>query len=173
MKLIRMKKDEFSLVYKEMEKNFPREEIRDFAPALALVDGEEKYRIYHIVDGDEKVGFLAVWGLDGFTFIEHFVVYGPYRNKGYGGLTLSLAKDEFKSLVLEAEPPETEMAKRRIAFYHRNGFLSNEEPYLQPSYRTAGEEVELVLMSYPTRLTDFFGAVKEIYTNVYKKEVRE
>ena len=29
---------------------------------------------------------MCVWSLNGFTFLEHFVINEKFRNKGYGGI---------------------------------------------------------------------------------------
>ena len=75
--------------------------------------------------------------------------------------------------MLEAEPPEEGMRARRVDFYERNGFVRNPQKYIQPAYREGGDEVELVLMSYPDTLGEFERAVEEIYKKVYNKNITE
>ena len=83
MQLEKICSEDFAAIYKEMEKNFILAERRDFAPAYELLQ-QEQYIMYHLVDNGEKVGFISLWQLTGFTYVEHFVVYEAYRNKGYG-----------------------------------------------------------------------------------------
>ena len=168
MKLIKAEREDFHLIYSEMEKSFIRDEIRDRDEALDTLN-DEKYSIYHVVDGDTRVGFMTVWELSGFAFLEHFVTYEFFRNKGYGHRALSLLKEKFESIILEAEPPHEDIQKRRISFYERNGFIKNDFPYIQPPYRASDTGVRLILMSYPLSLCDPDPYVKEIYKNVYKK----
>ena len=163
---------DFDEIYSEMEKNFVKEERRDYIPARNLLDKEE-YLVYHITVSGENVGFVTVWLLSDFAFVEHFVVYEKYRNLGYGGMAISLIKDKFGKAVLEAEPPEEGMRARRVDFYERNGFVRNPQKYIQPAYREGGDEVELVLMSYPDTLGEFERAVEEIYKKVYNKNITE
>ena len=168
MKIIKATREDFDLIYSEMEKSFIREEIRDYDSALETLN-EESYSIYHALDGDIRVGFMTVWELSGFAFLEHFVTYESFRNKGYGQKALTLLKEKFGRIILEAEPPLEDIQKRRISFYQRNGFRKNDFPYIQPPYRASDTGVGLILMSYPEPLGDAAPFVKEIYEKVYKK----
>ena len=167
MKLVKAAADHFDLIYAEMEKNFIADERRDKKDAEKIL-GSEKFSIY-LANNDDgvNVGFVTVWELTNFAFVEHFVIYERYRNKGYGGEALFELKKKYNALVLEAEPPLSGIQKRRIAFYERNGFLINPQKYIQPSYRIGGRGVELILMSFPSRLADFLATVCEVYENVY------
>ena len=160
------KKDFFS-IYSEMEKNFVREEIRDYGAALAVMENE-RYSIYQIINNGTRVGFISVWELPDFAFVEHFVIYDSYRNNGLGEKTLLLLKDKFDKILLEVEPPEDEIKTRRISFYKRCGFHENPNEYYQPPYRKGDTGTMLILLSYPKGLSDFEGAKKQIYTHVYK-----
>lgn len=171
MEIIKAKVEDFDLIYSEMEKNFVREEIRDRKAARAVME-DEKYVIYHVAKDGTRVGFMTVWELSGFAFLEHFVTYEKFRNKGYGHGALTLLKEKYKKIILEAEPPRSDIQKRRISFYERNGFTKNDFPYIQPPYREDDEGVPLVIMSYPSKLSDFDAHVTEIYGRVYKKTYR-
>ena len=168
MELKRIENEDFDLIYSEMEKNFIYEEYRDRISARKLLDKAE-YLVYHITEKGENVGFIAVWTLADFVFIEHFVIYEKYRNLGYGGMALSLIKEKYGKAVLEAEPPTGGIRARRVAFYERNGFRQNPQKYMQPALREDCDGVELVIMSYPDVLCDFDAAVKEIYEKVYNR----
>lgn len=171
MKLIKINDTEFDLIYKELEKNFIREERRDYCDARATLS-DKRYAVYHISNNGDRVGFITLWELSDFIFVEHFVIYEQYRSLGYGGLALSLLKNEFEKIVLEAEPPINYIQKRRIAFYERNGFLINEVSYVQPSYHESEDGVPLMLMSYPSRLENIEKVIFEIYKTVYKKSYK-
>lgn len=167
MKLIKARYEDFDPIYTEMEKNFILEERRDKNDAEKLFDKAE-YVIYHTKKDGKYIGFVTVWELSDFAFIEHFVTYEKYRSKGYGSEVLAKLKEKYGVLVLEAEPPQNDMQKRRIAFYERNGFCQNPQRYIQPSYRKDGRGVELVLMSFPSKLSDFENTVHQIYSSVYE-----
>lgn len=50
-------------------------------------------------------------------------------------------------ICLEVEPPENEIAKRRINFYRRNGYFLNEYSYIQPSLSLGRKQVPLMIMT--------------------------
>ena len=166
MRLQTASTEDFDFVYDALEKSFISEECRDREDARRLMD-EGRYTLLHVTDSEERVGFLTVWELDGFAFVEHFVTYEKYRNKGYGSAALELLKERYTNIVLEAEPPTEGIAARRVAFYERCGFCRNDQYYFQPPYREGGDGVELVLMSLPAVLEDFDRVVAEIYKKVY------
>lgn len=168
MELIEINESEFDNIYTQMQNNFILEERRDYIDAKAVLKNEE-YKIFHVRENGRNIGFISIWNLHDFAFIEHFVIYGEYRNLGYGSIALDKVKQAFKNLVLEAELPKVEIAKRRIGFYIRNGFVNNEKEYYQPSYRKGGEGVYLTLMSYPNKISDFEKTKQKIYKRVYNK----
>ena len=157
---------DFDGIYDAMEEAFPLEERRDRKAARALLENP-RYRIYHTVQDGVQTGFIALWELDGVTFLEHFVTYPACRNKGYGAQVLEILKAKYPVIVLEAEHPLTPIAARRLAFYKRLGFVANEYLYLQPSYHGEAAGVPLVLMSYPVALVDPTPVVKVLYREVY------
>ena len=161
-----MPKEHFDAFYAALEAGFDLSERRDREDALRVLDTPE-YSVHEIYAEGETVGFITFWALDGFAFLEHFVMLEQYRNRGYGREVLEILKSKFPRMVLEAEPPTEEIRRRRLAFYGRAGFCKNEKPYLQPSYRKGGETVPLIIMSYPDVIEDFDGAVKKIYSTVY------
>ena len=154
-------------VYGAMEEAFPREERRTREAHAALAN-EPRYKIYMAEKDGERVGFITVWELDSFTFADHFVIFPAHRNKGYGSAVLQALAAHYPALVLEAEPPEDPLKRRRLAFYRRNGFFENDYPYLQPSFHGPGAEVPLVLMSYPAPLPDPESTAQALYAQVYR-----
>jgi GNAT superfamily N-acetyltransferase len=160
---------DFDGFYREIEKNFPLDERRDYADALTLFE-DGKYEILYIWDNGINVGFITVWQLREFAFAEHFVIYENFRNRGYGAAALEALKKKYRGIVLEAEPPCEDIQKRRLAFYKRCGFVENDGEYMQPAYREDGSEVRLRIMSYPGALGDFSAVTKEILIKVYSKK---
>ena len=167
IKLTKAEKCDFDGIYAEMEKNFIPEERRDHAHAKRMLDCPE-FHVFHVVNEEEKVGFVSFWCLDGVTFFEHFVIYEPFRGNGIGEQVLTLMKKKFSPLVLECERPETPMQARRAAFYLRNGFCKNDCDYYQPSYREGGAEVPMLLLSYPSPLQDPHAVAAQIRREVYE-----
>lgn len=168
MKFIEVNIEDFDGVYRQMEESFPICERREYQEAKAVLK-EKDYTLFHIELDGQKVGFISIWQLNGFNFIEHFAIYSQYRNLGYGAKALSLAKQTWKNLILEVEPGKSEIAKRRLAFYCRNGFCKNSFKYFQPAYREGEDDVELVILSYPSLIEREEQVVKEIYKKVYAR----
>lgn len=168
IRFVELKAEEFDTVWGYMEESFPYEERRDREDARAALQ-EPFYRFYHIERDGLRVGFITVWSLGALSYIEHFAIYREHRGEGIGSLALELAKNCFRHLVLEVEPPESEQARRRIGFYRRAGLhLHPDFAYLQPSYH-GGEGVPLLLMSYPTPLCDPEAVARTLYKEVYRE----
>lgn len=165
MQLLKARKEDLKFIYFQMEQNFIREEIRDYFDAEKVFDNE-KYVVYHIVVEGERVGFMTVWYLEGFIFLEHFVVYGQYRGRGYGGVAFDMLLQQSDILVLECEPPKTPVQKKRVDFYIRHGMIISEREYFQPPYRKGGEGCKLKLLSN-VELTDFDKIVNILHKEVY------
>lgn len=144
---------DFDIVYSKMTSAFPYEERRDsFDEKECLKDS--RFRFLSLIDDDTAVGFVALWLLDGFIFLEHIAIDEDKRSSGYGSKAIELIKSEFNlPIILEAEPPVTEQQIKRIAFYKRLGFNVNDYEYTQPSYH-GGEGVPLLLLSLPHPMTD-------------------
>ena len=166
MTLQKIQQSEFDEIYTHLENNFIPAERRDYAHAKSLLTNPY-FTIYHVVEDYQNVGFVTVWELNGFDFIEHFVIYENYRNQGLGAKTLDLLKSRGKTLVLEAELAIDDFQKRRVAFYQRCKFVKNSFAYIQPPYRQCENGVPMVLMSYPCALDTMEKIVSEIYQKVY------
>ena len=166
MEFVALKKEEFTSVYEEMTKAFVKDEIRYFNDAVALLNNE-KYNIYHIVFDNKKVGFITIWKLSKFYFVEHFVIYNQYRNKGLGGKAIDEISKKFKKIILEAELPNDEISKRRLGFYSRHEFVINEFKYIQPAYHKELKPVEMKLLSYQNKVINKDEVIEEIHKEVY------
>ncbi|MBO5111665.1 MAG: GNAT family N-acetyltransferase [Clostridia bacterium] len=166
MELIRVTAEEFSAIYREMEKNFILEERRDEDAAREVL-AEPQFTLYHMIDGGKRVGFVSTWQIEGVLFIEHLVTYEAYRRHGYGRAVLDCLKAQGLPIVLEVELPTTEEASGRIEFYKKVGFHINDYPYHQPSYRPGGQGVDMILMSYPCALDEPDRIKNVLYRTVY------
>lgn len=163
--------EDFADVWRIMEASFPRNERRTREKQEELLTKEEKYELYAAKNEDQLLAFLAVWHFEKFTFIEHFAVDKDARNGGLGASMLKeLKKKTPQKIILEVEPPEDEMKKRRIAFYKRNGFSYNGYPYMQPAMNEDTKEIPLKIMSTEGELDeDGFLEVRDVlYTQLYK-----
>ena len=163
------KKEDFDRIYSGMKESFIPEEIRDEDHAKSLLDKDE-YIIYNILYKSAAVGFMTVWKLSEYAFLEHFVTYPEFRKMGYGKAALTRLAEIYEKIVLECEHPENEMKKRRFEFYKRCGFYPSDESYIQPSYRKGYDSVPLILMTYPRAEADSAQIITELYERVYETE---
>lgn len=136
---------------------FPPEERR---PLEHFPPADEAFRFYAVGDA----GLLTAWEFAGFTYIEHFAVFPHMRGRGIGSQALALLSGP---VILEVEPPELgHEARRRIAFYERNGFRLLPVGYVQPPYAPQLPAVPLRLMARGD-IGDVKAAISLIHRRVY------
>lgn len=166
----RFTKQDLEMIYSLMEKSFPSDEYRTKAATGALFD-DPAYRVIGRRDGDKICAIAAMWELESFLFIEHLAVDPEMRCGGIGQSLLREAMEESKLHVcLEVELPETDIARRRIGFYERNGFFLNDYPYYQPPMAEGKSKVPLLIMTSGRRISpDEFASLRDLlYRKVYK-----
>ncbi len=135
--------------------SFPENERR----AKEYQEETMKRELYHfdvVLDSGELIGFIGWWDFDDVRFIEHFATSASLRGQGYGAQILrSFAAESTKPIILEVEHPTYELARRRIGFYERLGFVLNPYGYEHPSYQQLdGQTVSLMIMSYPEPISE-------------------
>lgn len=141
------------------EQSFPLCEQRPLGEHIkALADPAFQYNL--LTDEGKLVGLLSWWeweAKDGtpFRFGEHFAISPRIRSKGYGSQALKyLFGDDSRLVLLEIDPPEDDISRRREQFYLRNGLVTNYEyDHVHPSFRSPTEAHKLMIMSYPRTLT--------------------
>ena len=140
---------------------FPREERREVCYWERLASARsDTFRIRGIYDCRDGrplwAGFISTWCFGRFTYVEHFATAPGLRGGGIGTTALHLLHraEGGRPIVLEVEPPATETARRRIAFYERNGFSLCTRAYVQPSYRPE-EEAYGPTLQLMTTVADF------------------
>lgn len=161
---------QFQEIYMVMEKAFPKEERRDAAGQKTVLDNPS-YRLLARENDGRITAFFAYWELKDFWFGEHFAVEESLRGQGIGGVMLDrLCRACPMDFILEVEPPETEIAGRRIRFYEKHGFHLNPYPYEQPALQAGTEPIPLLIMSHSHPLSPRrFEAVRaELYKKVYQ-----
>lgn len=146
---------DFDSLYRLMEASFPPSEFRTYEGQKSLLE-DKRYRVIAEKGPDGRTNaFIAVWKFPQFQFLEHMAVDPSLRGQGVGGRMLSAFVAESSiPVLLEVEPPETEWASRRIAFYERLGFTLNPYPYEQPPLRENQTPLSLLVMSGPSPLTE-------------------
>ena len=167
----RLSEADFDQVFSLMERSFPADERRDYNGQRKLL-AEPAYTLY-TKRSPEDTGlqaFLALWEMDDMAYIEHFAVDPGCRNGGLGGRTLQeVIALSGKRIVLEVELPETELARRRIGFYERNGFTYNDHFYMQPPMAEGRNAIPLRLMTTggPLDEAEFSRLRGLLYKKVY------
>ncbi len=161
----------FDEAYRILSDSFPADEIRPYEMQKALLE-DPAYRFYGVLDRDSGAvkALLAVYDLDAVIFVEHFAVSADCRNQGLGAKMLRQLLDSCGKMVcLEVEHPTTDMAKRRMALYQRNGFFVNGYPYVQPPLAPGQNSVPLVLMTAgkPVNPAEFRQIQALLYSRVY------
>lgn len=175
--LERMRPEAFDQVFSIMERSFPADEYRTYEEQKELLL-EPRYHIYVCMRQDPDracvEAFLAVWQFEDFTYIEHLASDPAIRGQGRGSAILQEAAALFPNQIcLEVEPPDTELAKRRIAFYQRNGFYLNSYPYIQPPISKGKQVLPLMIMTSQAGITEerFQQLRTELYREVYKQGI--
>lgn len=166
----KLKIQNFDDIYALLKTSFPCDEYRTYDEQKSLLENPA-YSIYVMYNEFQNIkAFIAVWKFDKFAYIEHFVVTNDYRNCGIGtNILKELVELLGKTVCLEVEPPETEMASRRINFYKRNNFFLNEYPYIQPSMSKGKKAIPLFVMTLGSKVDEKkFEEIKcTLYTEVY------
>lgn len=152
------------------EASFPADERRRWSDiAEKLNDKASGYSLKVITVDEFFAGFITQWMLPECVFVEHFAIAGECRGCGIGGKVIDrVIADAGVPVVLEAEMPEKgEMARRRIGFYRRHGFVACEGfDYIQPSYDTGQPLLLLMLMITDTSM-DISAVARKIHRVAY------
>lgn len=171
--LTRLYEQDFDALYRIMQQSFPADEMRPYNAQKALFKKDEFFA-YGVKETDGTLAaFITFWKMDGFTFGENFAVDKSRRGSGLGSdiirETVEMSGERF---ILEVEPPETEIARRRIAFYERAGFTLNDYDYMQPALAKGQNSIKLMIMSTGGRLTqqNFTDVKTQLYKKVYGVE---
>lgn len=157
----------FELLYQNA---FPEMERRTLPQQLKLFENQPSYFCDQYYVDDQFIGFIAFWKMGSFVFIEHMAVSDELRSQGHGSNMLAeLHQRMMLPIILEVEKPEEgDGAKRRIHFYIKNGFVENDQEYVQPAYDEDKSPVSMLLLStIQLTVAQFDQFVSEIHEKVY------
>lgn len=152
--------------------SFPIEERRPWKDVERLLQADcGSYNLKVIIENDDFAGFISYWHFGNFCYVEHFAIKPQLRGNGVGAMALQqLISHVGCPVVLEVELPcQGETARRRVAFYHRNGFTPHYDfEYLQPPYADGLPSVPLMLMTAnATANVDLKSIVATLHQEVY------
>lgn len=134
---------QISFPYYEQREKYSQDEI--------IKDNE--YHFSLIYDKNIFVGLVLYWEQQ-FIYIEHLCILPEMRNKQYGKKTLALLAEQGKMLILEIDPPEDDISKRRKIFYERCNFTENPFSHIHPPYHKENEGHRLVIMTSPQKISN-------------------
>lgn len=168
-----MPDEKFSRMFEIMECSFPKAEHGSFNLHRAEMRKPDFRCLCYEPDGI-PAGFMNFYMFEGenVAFLEHFAVSQELRGKGVGSGLMRYFREMTapRNIVLEVEPPEGEVERRRIAFYQRNGFILNNGDYFQPDFYGSDHGLPLKLMSTQPMDEQEFQRVKQlIHRRAYDK----
>ena len=153
-------------IYASYCQSFPEDERRELAQFQKLFN-HKMVELLSIVQENKNIGYLILWKLSHFVFIEHFEVFETFRGQSFGSQILKELSDIYPKIVLETEHGNlNEIAKRRVSFYQRNGFSIIDNNYIQPKYSEEKKSLPLLLLANFTTPNPQKIAT-EIHNNVY------
>lgn len=164
--------EELALIENLYSEAFPENERRTLEGLRHQCLNEKECSVNLIKGGDKVLGLCIFWKLHSFSFVEHMAIFPEMRGMQAGEKTLDILRNILPGpVILEVEPPEDEMSRRRINFYLRNGYYLHDLIYFQPSYHGEKHGPELRLMTTRADITNsaLSKFAQVIRTKVYGK----
>lgn len=148
---------------------FPPDEYRPLPAQRHNAAREGTFHLMIARNGNNPVGFISYWQLNGICYVEHLATTPAERGKGHGNAILAEMQKLVGTTVLEVETPTDDISRRRIEFYKRQGFELCNIPYTQPPYCESGNSIPMFLMFRGAKPTKelFEETKKEIYSKIY------
>lgn len=158
------------------EESFPVYERWNFEEII-LRQKESSCRVYAVLDDDKVIGIYVPWHFGTFIFIEYIAIDKYSRGKNYGSIVLKEILDSAKKMiVIEVEPKESnDMAKKRIEWYERFGFIMSDEKYAMPSLENLENLTFVNMKIMSTRSIskeEFLNIKNTLYKEIYKIDKR-
>lgn len=134
-------------IYNSYSGTFPEEERRNWTQFVNLFSNPN-VKIISVLHESKTVGYLIIWELSNYVFVEHFEVFAEFRSQKLGSYITGYLFKNYPRIILEIEPEDlNEDAKRRYSFYQKNGFTLIDEMYVQPSYGEGKQSLDLWLLA--------------------------
>lgn len=171
MELKRITSEDYDRFYAMLENDFCADE-RKSKDAEFESFADEKFSPNFIYEAGKLLGYICFWNFEKFVYVEHLAISKELRGHGLGSKFVTEFVSNFnKDIILEAELPVETIAKKRISFYERNGFVLNPYEYSQPAYREDSNTVPMLVMSHGNKLPEeiFNAYIQEIKKTVYNK----
>jgi len=154
------------------EAAFPRIERRPFENLCRAARERENACAEGVLCDGKLIGLVFFWRFTEpvkFIFGEYIVIAPHWQGRGVGEVVVhTLLAREGVPLVFETEPPETETARRRIAFHERIGGRLWDASYMQPTYHADLPWIPMYLYRNGEIADGFRDAIREaIHREVY------
>ncbi|MBV8326105.1 N-acetyltransferase [Chryseobacterium sp.] len=134
-------------IYNSYTSTFPVDEQRDKEQFMGLLLNPQT-KIMSVVHENQAIGYLIVWELSSFVFVEHFEVFEIFRSKKLGSHIIGHLLESYPNIILEIEPADLGGdAERRYSFYQRNHFKVIDTTHVQPSYGEGKQSLNLWLLA--------------------------
>ncbi|MDO6993106.1 GNAT family N-acetyltransferase [Brachyspira innocens] len=181
IKLIEMKYNLENIdFYKKLYNDaFPKEERWSFDMILENKDNNN-YKLYAVLDDNMPIGLTMIWNLDDFNFGEYLAIDKKLRGKKYGSEVLIKILDMLKDklIVIEVEPYElNEIAKKRIEWYKRFGFILADYEYDMPSLdennKISSIKMKIMTSRKLKNKEEHDNITKTLYETIYKPRLDE
>lgn len=154
---------------------FPAEERRFPEAQEELMLNEKDFHCCVLKSDNKQIGLFSYWDFGWFAYAEHFAIKEELRGHKFGEKAMKqFVNDIKKPVILEAETPDSDIAKRRIGFYQRIGYKLSDIEYMQPAYDPTLSSIPLVLMEYGGNILEneetARKAIGTIYRYAYRRE---
>lgn len=165
--------EEAKLIYtKNMEKDFPEDEIPDYNKFVKLTE-KNIHDVYLYNTNNSDVAYFITVEKDNNILITHLAVIKEYRSKGIGKVLLEEIKKHFKDkniLIVEVEAEsrannkeELDIINKRKRYYSNLGFVQCQNM----SYILYNVDYDILTYS-PNNRTYEPNEVKKIIEEIYK-----
>jgi len=120
------------LVWQIYGESFPRYEQRQSQHQPQKMR-DPRYHCQIFYQDGLLLGFIFWWACGEQVYIEHLAINPALRGRNYGSRLLAeFCERAGKTVILEIDPPEDEIAIRRLRFYQGLGFCLNDYAHLHP-----------------------------------------
>ncbi len=156
---------DFEPLFQLYQNSFPIHEQRTREKQERILS-HPAYSCWALEEGGAFTGLMGLWEGKDFLYVEHFAVRPGLRGQRLGSGALEQLAGRGRPLVLEIDPPEDEISRRRQSFYERCGFHPNPWTHVHPPYRAGYRGHPLVVMTRPeiwsrARYQDFAAFLRD------------
>ncbi|MCH7349633.1 GNAT family N-acetyltransferase [Aeromonas bestiarum] len=140
---------DWPLVWQIYGSSFPRYEQRQPQhQQVKMADPHFHCQLFY--QGDVLLGFIFWWACGEQIYIEHLAINPALRGQNHGSrLLAAFCETAGRTVILEIDPPEDEIAIRRLRFYQSLGFCLNDHDHVHPPYHPDYQGHGLRVLSYP------------------------